>query len=885
MKWFAWAFLGLAHGIVLQLSEQMAPANGAPFLAPAELPQFPEPREDLMAAEYTVNRGVSNVPKILEHGRAHDCDDGEHASKNKCLTHENRKCRLASELLTDSTCLVRPPASLGMWVRLHSHDPRPLVQKETAFCMPCQLDGVDLPCWNSGAWLGGSQVMECEMSCLHQKRVMQPQYSCTDFTGIDPWPDSQTSCFGRGDETSSKCMFITYQDQHGATKSSCAPCELQGVGNIDCPVSGMTGPEVNSTVTMCASQCEAPRPDAHVTLAPSVANRMTTTTPYGQAPEYFPMVVYRSPEDVKATKVHAASTELPWPVELPALKEREMGRRELAFSSGCFCLNFSHPPLLEPRPEPPSISLHLFLFFAMAPPLGTWLPRLLRLAAFTAVAADAACRAARVGRTTLGAAALETLAALPAADVATVRCGELQGTLLHEAVEGGDLEVVKLLLARGGAQTVNAKDRFLKTPLAWAALKGRVEVTKLLLASNATVNAKDEFLATPLSDAAQEGHVEVAKLLLQHGAEMEARGQMGRTPLMEAAEQGHLEVADLLIQEGADLDAVDYAGRPPLVHAAIQGEQDMVELLVENGANVFGSSNDGIAFYKSGPPEIQSYIGQQMRFRSLITQPCFLWILLGAPALGVLQLGDMLCRVPSRRVAFAICFHGALIVRRKGAPRRPVTTRDDPRPGVLWAALQRALRGGLPSSFVEIPSERQMVESELLEDTEDDEQSDAGSDSAGVSLVLLVAARHRSECVWVSSVWAAPICRDQSAMAGGATSTSFYVDSLQLSSLNWYELLLDPSTSWQLEGVTLFGFQLRPFLLTAAFFIFLLLTSLAYMATLLLKCFASMTRPCVTDQGLSPSEAVRLQMLLRAAAPSTFPKDRRAGASTASCCC
>lgn len=36
-----------------------------------------------------------------------------------------------------------------------------------------------------------------------------------------------------------------------------------------------------------------------------------------------------------------------------------------------------------------------------------------------------------------------------------------------------------------------------------------------------------------------------------------------------------------------------------------------------------------------------------------------------------------------------------------------------------------------------------------------------------LALVLLVAARHRSECVWVSSVWAAPICRDQSAMAGG----------------------------------------------------------------------------------------------------------------------
>ena len=40
-------------------------------------------------------------------------------------------------------------------------------------------------------------------------------------------------------------------------KSSCAPCELQGVGRIDCPVTGASGPEDNTTVTSCASQCEA----------------------------------------------------------------------------------------------------------------------------------------------------------------------------------------------------------------------------------------------------------------------------------------------------------------------------------------------------------------------------------------------------------------------------------------------------------------------------------------------------------------------------------------------------------------------------------------------------------------------------------------------------
>lgn len=31
------------------------------------------------------------------------------------------------------------------------------------------------------------------------------------------------------------------KDQHGAAKSSCAPCELQGVGNVDCPVAGGKG--------------------------------------------------------------------------------------------------------------------------------------------------------------------------------------------------------------------------------------------------------------------------------------------------------------------------------------------------------------------------------------------------------------------------------------------------------------------------------------------------------------------------------------------------------------------------------------------------------------------------------------------------------------------
>eukprot|EP00440_Ansanella_granifera_P042290 gb/GFBE01045850.1/.p1 GENE.gb/GFBE01045850.1/~~gb/GFBE01045850.1/.p1 ORF type:complete len:346 (+),score=58.38 gb/GFBE01045850.1/:1-1038(+) len=320
---------------------RFAPPSGAAFLVPQALEELPEPREDKMAAEYLVNR-LSNLPSQFEQGPAHACDDGNMASKNRCLTVENRQC---------------------MWVRLKSHDPRPLVPNEQAYCMPCQLDGEDMPCWNSGAWLGASQVVECEMSCLHQKRVMQPQYSCTDFTGVD----SQTSCFGRGDQTDSKCMFITYKDEHGAMKSSCAPCDLKGVGKIDCPAVGGKGPEDNSTVALCASQCEAPRPEAGIAIAPAVTNPglgrtsgaademvsapvspplppaegetalatraqvielMTTTPVYPPPPpEYFPMVVYKSPQDYAATTIGPLPAELSWPVQLPSMLQEKEKRR------------------------------------------------------------------------------------------------------------------------------------------------------------------------------------------------------------------------------------------------------------------------------------------------------------------------------------------------------------------------------------------------------------------------------------------------------------------------------------------------------------------------------------------------------------------------------
>lgn len=294
------------------------PFNGAPFYEPKELDPLPEPVEDMERADMTVTR-LAPAEKESITGPAHLCDDGNMADKNRCLSVGDRNC---------------------MFVRLASDT------SENSYCTPCELDGEELPCYNLGAWVGGFQVVECEMSCRHQKKVMQPQYSCTDSMGMD----SMHSCFDRGTKSNSKCMFLQYADTQDSQKSSCAPCEVMGVGSIACPEIGSKGPEDKTTITGCFSQCEdadamalaglsisSPgvartegEPDAMVSAPvlpamPPYENKGSAKMPEvgtdAGAPldGFFPMVVYRSPKDYEAVQPTPLSSTIlqEWPVQLP----------------------------------------------------------------------------------------------------------------------------------------------------------------------------------------------------------------------------------------------------------------------------------------------------------------------------------------------------------------------------------------------------------------------------------------------------------------------------------------------------------------------------------------------------------------------------------------
>merc|ERR1719247_3070778 len=124
-----------------------------------------------------------------------------------------------------------------------------------------------MPCWNVGAWVGGKQVTHCEMNCVHQEKIMQPNYVCSDETGFI----GQAQCLTRGAGTGSKCMFIAYTDSNGEKKGSCGPCEVRGSGGWGCPSVGGPGPVAGSTVNSCLSQCDvlcAGPPACPPTVAP-----------------------------------------------------------------------------------------------------------------------------------------------------------------------------------------------------------------------------------------------------------------------------------------------------------------------------------------------------------------------------------------------------------------------------------------------------------------------------------------------------------------------------------------------------------------------------------------------------------------------------------------
>eukprot|EP00419_Tripos_fusus_P018002 CAMPEP_0172745764 /NCGR_PEP_ID=MMETSP1074-20121228/138741_1 /TAXON_ID=2916 /ORGANISM="Ceratium fusus, Strain PA161109" /LENGTH=365 /DNA_ID=CAMNT_0013577011 /DNA_START=176 /DNA_END=1273 /DNA_ORIENTATION=+ len=157
--------------------------------------------------------------------------------------------------MTDSFCSDAPNVAREACLQKGTAPGKPgqcmwLQTDQKNLCLPCEWDGIDIPCIPTGAVTPSGNVKDCEMACGHQRLITKVS-PCTDVSGSI----SQDDCFAKGTSSRTKCMWTSFATASGMEKSQCGPCHIMGIGNIPLYTPNSLGPELGSKVIASLSQC------------------------------------------------------------------------------------------------------------------------------------------------------------------------------------------------------------------------------------------------------------------------------------------------------------------------------------------------------------------------------------------------------------------------------------------------------------------------------------------------------------------------------------------------------------------------------------------------------------------------------------------------------
>jgi ankyrin repeat protein len=143
-------------------------------------------------------------------------------------------------------------------------------------------------------------------------------------------------------------------------------------------------------------------------------------------------------------------------------------------------------------------------------------------------------------------------------------------------------------------KTVSISKPVQVTSIHEAALNGKLEQIREILASGINVNTIDTEERTALMYAAYNGHTEILKLLISKGALINTVDLYGRSALMMASSGPFPDVVKLLLDRKADPNIADRKEHfTALMYAASEGQMVIVRLLLEAGADPFMKDVDG----------------------------------------------------------------------------------------------------------------------------------------------------------------------------------------------------------------------------------------------------------------------------------------------------
>lgn len=159
---------------------------------------------------------------------------------------------------------------------------------------------------------------------------------------------------------------------------------------------------------------------------------------------------------------------------------------------------------------------------------------------------------------------------------------------LIEACKRGDLDAVKYLIEKEGANPNVTDLLYRKTPLHWACELDRLDIIKCLVEHGANLKPTNYYRETPLHTAFKYSNLKVVKYLMAQGANFIDNALPATTLLYESCKRGNLEVVQYLVEEQGvnPKDIIIYTEGSPLYEACKHGNLQLVKYLVELGANL-----------------------------------------------------------------------------------------------------------------------------------------------------------------------------------------------------------------------------------------------------------------------------------------------------------
>ena len=155
---------------------------------------------------------------------------------------------------------------------------------------------------------------------------------------------------------------------------------------------------------------------------------------------------------------------------------------------------------------------------------------------------------------------------------------------VFDVIRSGTPEKLDSLLEKT-PKLATLRDAYGRTPLHWAVIGGREDLTRRFMRMRVDINARDFSGWTALHYwASGEGTRNAGRLLLESGAELTARakGPKQWTPLLLAAAAGQAKAAEDFLAKDADVNARDGSRRTPLHLAADYGHATVVKVLLDH---------------------------------------------------------------------------------------------------------------------------------------------------------------------------------------------------------------------------------------------------------------------------------------------------------------